>query len=96
MCDLPPKYNCPICASIIVSLIIKERKNWMRDEDVIASSTLLILVAHLSHDRRKSLPGIFIKSFYFNHGVDREEKPLQSNLFLIFDHYYDFVNFTLG
>ena len=57
-CNLPPKYNCPICASIILSLIIKERKYWMRDEDVIASSTLfrpLILVAHLNQDRQRSL-----------------------------------------
>jgi len=42
------------------------------------------------------LPGIFIISLYLNHSVDREEKPLQSNLFLILDHDDDFVNFTLG
>lgn len=66
-----------------------------RCHSVVNTFMPLILIVHLNHDRQRSLPGIFIKSLYLNHSVDREEKPLQRNLFPVFDHHYDFVNFTL-
>lgn len=74
------------------SEILDER---CRCHSFVYASRPLRLVALGTAISKVSLPCIFVISLYLNHGVNREEKPLQSNLFLILDHYCNFVNFTL-
>ena len=83
----------------MLSFTRKERKYWLRAAGVIAPSTLrntsLRILFLVNMFRWRTLPGILVEWFDFDHVMHGKDKPLECDIVLVLDNHDHLVDGAL-